>query len=36
VIARLAAAGAMILAVRPLEQAFEQAYLDLMAEQGAA
>jgi len=36
VIAKLAAAGAMILAVRPLEQAFEQAYLDLMAEQGAA
>ncbi len=35
-IAKLAAAGAMILAVRPLEQAFEQAYLDLMAEQGAA
>jgi ABC-2 type transport system ATP-binding protein len=36
VIARLSAAGAMILSVRPQELAFEQAYLDLMAEQGAA
>ncbi len=35
-IARLAAGGARILSVRPHELAFEQAYLDLMAEQGAA
>jgi hypothetical protein len=36
VIAKLAANGALILSVRPQELAFEQAYLDLMAEQGAA
>jgi ABC-2 type transport system ATP-binding protein len=36
IVAKLAGAGAFILAVRPEELAFEQAYLDLMAEQGAA
>jgi ABC-2 type transport system ATP-binding protein len=36
VIAKMAAAGAFILSVRPQELAFEQAYLDLMAEEGAA
>lgn len=35
-VAALAGAGALIAAVRPRQKAFEQAYLDLMAERGAA